>query len=159
VDRTYVEELRIYFVGFASVNAKDASGLSVSINFSKSFSIMIDSTHINSIKVNYMVISFVQCGSCTGYPCPYNGGCYKECPAGTILNSGICVPINCGNGFQLDNNGKCVPVCGPNQYFSGQVCSCKPQFNMINGVCSQCPPNTFYNYIYSRCELICGNNA
>jgi hypothetical protein len=76
VQNTYIEDLRIYFVGFNSINARDSNGLKLSVSFSKKFSLMIDSTRIRSIQVNYLVISFVECGSCKGYPYSYSGSCY-----------------------------------------------------------------------------------
>ena len=120
-------------MGFNSLNAKDPSALSLSISFSKSFSLMIDSSHIKSIKVNYLVISFVDCGSCTGYPYLINDVCYSNCPSGTTLNNGICTPIKCGNGYQI-SNGVCVPVCnGANRWYNGKSCGCLDGYNMING--------------------------
>lgn len=130
---TYIEELRIYFVGLSSLNARDNSGLSISVSFSNSFSLMIDSTQISSVKVSYLVLSFVECGSCTGYPYSYSGNCYNQCPQGTRLQSGVCVPINCQNGYQVDSNNQCVPKCGLNQNFSGKHCSCIDGYNMIGG--------------------------
>ena len=97
-------------MGFNSLNAKDTSALTLSVSFSKSFSLMIDSSHIKSIKVNYLVISFVDCGSCSGYPYLLNDVCYASCPTNTVLKNGICTPINCGSGF-LISNGICVPIC------------------------------------------------
>jgi hypothetical protein len=98
-----------------------------------------------------MVISFVDCGSCTGYPLLYSGTCYQQCPQGTVLNSGICTPINCGNGYQLNSYSKCTPTCGLNQYFSGKACSCNPKYNLIGGSCSQCSPGTTFNYLTGAC--------
>ncbi len=83
-----MEELRIYFVGFNSINAKDRSGLKLSVSFSKTFSLMIDSTSIKSIKVNYLVVSFIDCGSCSGYPYHYSGSCYDKCPFATVYKTG-----------------------------------------------------------------------
>jgi hypothetical protein len=64
--------MRVNFVGFSSLNAKNASGISINISFKNDFYLSIDSTDLRSVKVNYLLISFVDCGSCTGYPYYYN---------------------------------------------------------------------------------------
>lgn len=138
-------------MGFNSLNAKDVSGIQLSVSFSSTFSLLIDSTQMKSIRVNYLVIAFVECGSCGGYPLSYGDSCYASCPQGTQLRSGTCVPIDCSNGYQLNANMECVPVCGPNRYYSGKSCTCVQGYNMINGECAQCPPGTYYNYMVMRC--------
>lgn len=154
-----MEELRIYFVGFNSLNAKDFSALSLSISFSKSFSLMIDSSHIKSIRVNYLVLSFVDCGSCDGYPYLISNTCYADCPLNTVLRNGICVPIVCGNGYQV-SNGVCTPVClGSNRWYNGKTCSCIDGYNLINGQCNKCPVGTYFNYYYQTCDSLCGPNS
>lgn len=120
---------------------------------------MIDSSDINSIKVNYLVLAFVQCGSCTGYPYFYTENCYSQCPQGTTLSSGRCVPIDCKNGYQLNSYNQCVPICGPNSYYSGKYCSCVAGYNMIGGSCNKCPLGTYFSYIDMKCIDICGPNS
>jgi hypothetical protein len=107
----------------------------------------ISALNLNSIQVNYLVISFVQCGSCTGYPYSYSGSCYQQCPTGTNLSAGLCVPVGCGNGYQLNGNGQCVPSCGNGRVFTGKSCTCNNKLFNIGGNCGQCPPGTVYNYI------------
>lgn len=141
------------------MNAKNSSGLTLAVSFSTSFTLKIDSRAISSIKVTYLVISFISCGSCVGYPYPYNNNCYAQCPAGTQLSSGLCVPISCSNGYELNQNSVCVPKCQSNQYFSGKSCSCNHGYNMINGQCSQCPAGTYFNYVALRCDPTCGSNS
>jgi hypothetical protein len=157
IDRNFLEELRIYFIGLISIWSRDNLGLSISASFGSAFSIQIASEHTKSVKINYIVIEFIQCGACSGYQSSFNGTCYQQCPSGTVSNGNLCIPINCGNGFQLNSKGECIPICGVNQYFSGKVCSCNPGYNLINGVCSQCAAGTYYNYLTSNCDSKCGD--
>jgi hypothetical protein len=56
IDRSYLEELRIYFIGLISITSRDNLGLSISATFGSAFSIQIVSEHIKSIKINYVVV-------------------------------------------------------------------------------------------------------
>ncbi len=154
-----MEELRIYFVGFNSIIAKDTNGIKLSVSFSGTFSLLIDSTRMKSIKVNYLVISFIDCGSCFGYPFYYDNVCYQQCPRNTVFKGGRCVPTDCKNGYRLNTNRECVPICGFNRFWSGKSCTCIDGYNMIQGECSQCPVGTTYNYMTQKCDSICGQNA
>jgi hypothetical protein len=151
-----MQQLSIYFYGFLSLGARTSNGISISVSFSTTFAIAISANNLNSIQVNYLVLSFVECGTCTNYYYSYNGGCYNQCPSGTIQSGSICVPMVCGGKFMKNNRGQCIPSCGMNQFFNGKTCICNANYNMINGACSNCPMGTVYNFVSSRCDPPCG---
>ena len=47
------------------------------------FQLSINAKDIDFIGISYLILSFVQCGTCDGFPYLYDGICGQECPKGT----------------------------------------------------------------------------
>lgn len=101
---------------------------------------------METLSISFIIMAFVECGTCEGYPYRYNSQCLGSCPASTTNMGGYCVPNNCGIGFIRRADQMCVPVCGQNQTFSGKYCSCSDGFNLISGRCQRCSTGTTFNY-------------
>lgn len=75
----------------------------------------INRKEVDFISVSYLILSVVDCGSCSGFPLLFEGLCKLECPQGTRERNGECVPIECVDGYILGPDGVCIPECPENQ--------------------------------------------
>jgi hypothetical protein len=111
------------------------------------------------MSVNYIVFAVVECGACTNFPYPYDDTCQESCPPNTIERYGRCIPKTCTTGFEINDDGDCVPVCGDNAVYSNGYCVCEDGYHMINSKCDVCDDGTYWNYRLVGCVSICGEHA
>ena len=64
-----------------------------------------------------MILSIIDCGSCSGYPVLFKGICKLQCPIGYTERNGKCVPIVCSDGYEVGKSGICIPECGQNEEY------------------------------------------
>lgn len=159
ISKNGMEELRIYFVGLTEFSIKKSSALWISVSMDSLFRLVVDAKDVDFVGVSYLILSFVECGTCDGYPYIHNDVCSKNCPLGTQNQGGYCIPINCGAGYVKDSQGNCIPACGPYAEWSGRICTCISGYNLINNECQQCPAGTYFNYKTLACESLCGPYA
>ena len=157
-----MEQLTIYFLGLTDFSIQQSSAIAIDVSMNTEFQLVVDAQDLQSIGISYLVISFVQCGTCTGYPYVYDNVCSQSCPNGYKNSAGYCTPsvANCGSGYEIDSKtGLCVPSCQVNAYWAGNMCACKSGFNMINGACSACEVGTSFDYKKGTCVSLCGPYA
>lgn len=97
----------------------------------------------------------------------------SACPSGTAWNGQSCASStsaspNCAAGYVFNANiNQCeasAPSCGNYAYFNGATCVCLTGYNLINGICQQCPSGTAFDG--SQCSsttkvsttIACGSN-
>jgi hypothetical protein len=93
----------------------------------------------------------VSCTCSNGFFQVSSNAC-STCPVGTNWNGQTCASIparTCANGYVFNANiGQCepsAPSCGNFAYFNGATCVCLTGYNLINGVCQQCPSGTTFD--------------
>lgn len=93
-----INELRTYIVGINCFETSAAAPLSISSAIDETFTLVIgpiDRNEINFISVSYLILSVIDCGSCSGYPLLFDGICKRTCPEGLVPQGGKCVSIQC----------------------------------------------------------------
>ncbi len=121
---------------------------------------------VNRICLDNQVLKNGVCECNTGFV-EINGVC-GICLAGAFYNSTTkncdkCVPgcLSCANGntcttclpnylFNV-NLGYCAPICGANETIINGTCECTNNTFRINGVCSRCQSNQFYDTVSKFC--------
>lgn len=106
-----------------------------------------------------MILSIVDCGSCTGNPLLFDGICQPICPTGYKPYKGRCVPNSCPDGQTFNDKKECVPICKLNEIYEEGTCVCRENFYRVGGVCAQCPPAFYYNFKTGDCKPLCGLNS
>ena len=135
-----INELRTYIVGINCFETSAAAPLSISSAIDETFTLVIgpiDRNEIDFISVSYLILSVVDCGSCSGFPLLYDGLCKRTCPDGLVPENGKCVSIECTEGYILVDQ-ECVPQCKDNEVYVKGICTCVDGYYLINGVCTQC---------------------
>ena len=116
-------------------------------------------TTFQYLSFGYFFVSVPACSDCPGYPYPYNGVCQANCPPGTYLSNGRCIPVSnqCPPGTYWNGTACCpsthTPTCPAGTFWNGTACcpvttncplgtywngqSCVPQHN--------CPPGQYWN--------------
>ena len=120
IPRHGINELRTYIVGINSFETSAAQPISIYSAISKKFSLVIgpiDRNEIDFVSVSYLILSVIDCGSCQGNPLLFDGLCQPTCPAGFKALKGRCVPIKCQEGFTLNANFECIPICEKNEVY------------------------------------------
>ena len=164
IPRHGINELRTYIVGINSFHSSVAQTISISAAIDETFTLAIgpiDRHEIEFISVSYLILSVVDCGSCSGHYILYEGICRKDCPLGQRERNGKCVPIVCSEGYEVGPDGYCIPACPENQVYSKaeKKCVCAADYYPIAGVCTKCFVGTRYNSMTMTCDSICGPNA
>ena len=157
-----INELRTYIVGINSFDTSAAQPISISSAIDETFTLVIgpiDRNEIDFISVSYLILSIVDCGSCSGFPLLFDGLCRKTCPIGTYNKNGQCTPIDCSHGFELSSDGECIPICGENQVYLDKTCVCEEGFYVIEGACVQCASDEYYDFKAGKCEPYCSFNS
>ena len=156
-----MEELRIFFLGITDFSLKQSSSIWINLSMNSQFKLDVEAQSVDSIGISYIIMAFVQCGTCDGYPYVYNNVCSRECPQGYQNSGGFCVPTqNCGSGYVRNpQTNNCVPRCATNEQWTGNSCSCIEGFNLIGGVCQKCPFDSYFNYLKRECVSLCGPYA
>ena len=94
-----------------------------------------------------------------GVSCSCNSGFYQSsinscgtCPQGTSWDGNTCgtqAARTCAPGYIFNqNSNQCepsAPSCGDYAYFNGACCVCVTGYNLINGICQQCPDGTAFD--------------
>jgi hypothetical protein len=79
---------------------------------------------------------------CDGNDCcdPTTNTCVDKCPDCQTCQSGVCVPVNCGDPCLVCQNNSCQPKCDACSTCSNGVCipKCGECSHCENGVCSSC---------------------
>lgn len=108
--------------GVTGFIVSNGGSFSISSSFNANVFTFTTSSAFIYLGFSYFFISAPLCSDCAGYPIPYNGVCYSNCPAGTYMVNGSC--ISCPAG-QIWNGNACVPntpQCPNGMIWNGTAC-------------------------------------
>lgn len=102
-------------MGLTSFEINSNSTMSVISDLKEGFQLQVGPASqecvINHLTISYVILSvFTRCGSCIPYTIELNGKCVEKCPENFLPENGTCKPL-----------------------------TCRPNFYLLEGKCSQCP--------------------
>ena len=99
-----------------------------------------------------------QCGVCPAYSV-YNAHTGKcVCIEGYTFSSGLCIPKTTPPLPPTPLPNPPRPCSDPNAYLLDGFCVCKQGYFPQGGVCSVCPPDTFFDANLQVCRIACNAN-